>query len=621
MRSTPAVAAGISQADAISLLLAGGLCLLPFLLPYHQLPVLSFQAEWLAAALGIAATLAALMGRRVDTLVALPLSARWLSAFALLLAAKALVGNPVYPQLPLLAALYVIYAVLLIWLGAQLAASVGIERAAAVFSSCLLAGALANAVAAAIQFYGHPALLDDIVAELGHNPLHNGAYGNIAQTSLYANYMALGATALLFQWQRGGLRMAYALAAAVLLAWGSALSGSRGVIMYALWFAVLGGLAARLQSGASGQRLRLAAFALAGVMLAAQALIPWFNHALGLGPANQGTFERLVAISSEHTEARWSAWRLALRVFVDTPIAGTGIGEFAGAAFEAGLAPEMAHGEVWTSAHNLVLHLLAETGAPGTALALGGLAIWCFQSGRRYVAMPQPALWWIIAAVGIELIHSMFEFPLWSAHFLGISALLIGLGTTPTVCSRAASRLLQTLATGLCAALALVLAILLKDYLRLDATYITGTSLTLASRADSERDAAVMRSLAHGPLGPIAELWIFFGAPLDRSNLAARTRMSERLARYYPSHAIIVRRAVLLAFDGQTVEARRLLLLALRSFPHRCQWSVFMLEQARAADRAAIAPLLALAQDAAKSNCGAAPTVALSARSSDSVIH
>ena len=44
---------------AIGLLLAGSLFLLPFLIPYHQQPVLSFFPEWLAAALGIAATLAA----------------------------------------------------------------------------------------------------------------------------------------------------------------------------------------------------------------------------------------------------------------------------------------------------------------------------------------------------------------------------------------------------------------------------------------------------------------------------------------------------------------------------------------------------------------------------------
>ena len=73
-----------------------------------------------------------------------------------------------------------------------------------------------------------------------HDPLHTGAYGNIAQSNLYANYLALGGTALLFLWLLGDVRTAYALAVAVLLAWACALSGSRASLLYALWFALLG---------------------------------------------------------------------------------------------------------------------------------------------------------------------------------------------------------------------------------------------------------------------------------------------------------------------------------------------------------------------------------------------
>jgi hypothetical protein len=596
------VTAGIPQANAVSLLLAGSLCLLPFLLPYHEFPILSFHAEWLAATLGIAAVLAALSARR-GAFASIPLPAQWLIAFAVFLAAQTLVGKPVYLQLPLLGALYVLYAALLIWLGAQLAASAGIERAACVLAACLLAGALANAAAGMIQFYGLPTLLQDIIAELHHGPDHNAAYGNIAQGNLYANYLALGGTALLFLWLRGGLRTAYALAAAMLLAWASTLSGSRGALLYALWFAALGLLAGRMRAGAGGRRLKFAAYGLAVTMLAAQVTIPWLNSALDLGPANQGAFERVAEISRDHSEPRWSVWLLALRVFADAPVSGAGIGEFAGAAFDLGLSPEMARGEVWTSPHNLPLHLLAETGALGTALALAGLCTWCWQTGRRYFSAPQPAVWWIIAAVGIELVHSMFEFPLWNAHFLGVAALVMGLAASPGARTNAALRLSRTLAAGLCVVLALALAILLRDYLRLDATRITGTSVTLASPADSGRDAAVMRALTRGPLAPAAELWIFLGAPLDRGDLAARLKMSERLARTFPSNAVIVRRAVYLAFDGQAAVARSLLLHATHSFPHRCKATVLILEQALASDRDAIAPLLALAKHPSTGDC------------------
>ena len=48
-----------------------------------------------------------------------------------------------------------LYAALLVWLGAQLATA-GVGRAAGVLAACLLAGALANAAAGMIQFYGLP---------------------------------------------------------------------------------------------------------------------------------------------------------------------------------------------------------------------------------------------------------------------------------------------------------------------------------------------------------------------------------------------------------------------------------------------------------------------------------
>ena len=139
-----------------------------------------------------------------------------------------------------------------------------------------------------------------------------------------------------------------------------------------------------MQAGPGARRLTLAAYGLASAMLAAQFAIPWFNETLHLGPASQGALERLASTSSDHSEPLWQLWRLAWRIFADAPIAGSGFGEFAGAAFSLGPPPDLAQfgGVVWTSPHNLLLQLLAETGAPGAFLALGGLCIWWWQAGR-----------------------------------------------------------------------------------------------------------------------------------------------------------------------------------------------------------------------------------------------
>ena len=581
-----------ARSPAESLLLAGSLCLLPFLLPYHQQPVLSFYPEWLAVALGTAAVLAALAGREFPA-VSWPVAARFLIAFALLLAFQAAYGGQAYSQPPLLGALYVLYAVLILWLGAQLTSVYGLDRVAGVLAGFLLTGALANALAGVVQFYGRPALLEDVIAELRSSH----AYGNIAQANLYANYLALGESALLFLWSRKRVRTVYALPAFALLILGSVLSSSRGAMLYALWFAALGTLAGSVEDGNASRRLKLAAYGLAGASLVAQFAVPWMNAALGLRPPGEGAVERLLASPGEFVELRPRAWLLALRVFLSAPIVGVGIGEFARASFDLGLDPSLTRsGQVWTSPHNLPLQLLAETGMVGAALALGGLSVWGWASARLYCADRRIASWWVGAAVGVEMIHSLTEFPLWNAHFLAVTALLMGVGAAPSLPSARMSRPSRIAAALACAALAAALALALRDYVRIDTTRVTGTTVTLASPADAQRDAATMRGLTHGLMAPLAELQIVTGASLDRSDLAVKLAMSERAARYWPSHVVLVRRAAFLAFSGETEQAQALLARTLQAFPHQFDSAILILEQALAADKAAIDPLLVAAR-------------------------
>jgi O-antigen ligase len=576
---------GGTDPHAVSLLLAGAMCVLPFLVPYHQIPVLSFHSEWLAAALGVCAALSVLAWRGVPT-VSIPSPALWLAAFSLFLVLRASGAGQAYPQIGLLAALYVLFAALMIWLGAQLASALGVERVATALAGLLLLGALANALAGAVQFYGRPALLEDVVAGLQGTR----AYGNIAQSNLYADYLALGQSALLFLWLRLRVRTAYALLALLVLVAGGALSGSRGALVYALWFALLATAAERIQGGMEARRLKFAAYGVAAAVLAAHFAVPWLNAALHLGPSSEDVFSRQLA------EPRWQIYSIALRVFASAPVIGVGMGGFAGAAFERGLHPSLALlAEVWTSPHNLVLHLLVETGVVGAVLALGGVGIWLCQLVRRYLAHPLPALWWILATAGVELIHSLFEFPLWSAHFLGVAALLMGVGAAPRAPSRAMSVAIRVVAAGVCGALLLSLAALLRDYVRLDAARITGTTVTLADPADARRDAATMRELGHGLMAPVAELWTVIGASMDRSDIAGKLAMSERVARFWPANSILVRRAAWLALNGEAESARALLERVVQTFPHRRQATMEILQAAAVVDAAAMRPLIVVA--------------------------
>ncbi|HYC12607.1 MAG TPA: Wzy polymerase domain-containing protein, partial [Stellaceae bacterium] len=520
--------------------------------------------------------------------------ARWLIAFAIFLGCMAALGSPAYPQLLWVAALYVVYAALMLWLGAQLTGTLGLERVAVTLAACLLVGALLTALSGVVQFYGRPRLLEDFVAEL----YGTRAYGNIGQANLYANYLVLGEGSLAYLWARSRVRTPHMLAALALLLWGLALAGSRSALLYVLWLAVLATLTAR---GDENRRLRGFLYAAACATLLADVMVPWLNSLLHLGPASEGALERVLV--DEAAEPRPLLWLLGLRVFAGAPVLGVGIGEFARAAFDSGLDPALLHrGELWTSPHNLVLQLLAETGLVGAALALAGLGAWGLQAARGFRESRDLARWWLVATVGVELIHSMIEFPLWYAHYLAVTALLMGAGTTPDPRSPAMSRP-GRIATGTtCAVLAFASIVLLRDYLRLDSARVTGAAVTLARAADAQRDAATMRELTRGLMAPLAEYWLVIGAPLDRSDLAGKLAMSERVARFWPTYDVLARHAVFLALSGQAGGALELLARLLQTLPHRRVQIVAILAQARGADPAAIDPLLRLAEGDSREN-------------------
>ena len=566
-------------------MLAGSMCVLPFLLPYHQLPIKSFQAEWLAVALGIVAVLA--FARAPG--IAFPVSARWLLVFALLLLTHSLLGAPAYPQLPLTGALYVLYAGLMILLGARLAASLSLDRAATSLACFLLAGALLTALAGVIQFYGRPVWLEDLVAELRGGR----AYGNIAQSNLYALYLAWGLASLLFLWVRGNVSTGCMLAGTAVLNLAAVLSGSRGWLLYLFWIALLLYLSCRQRMPAETGRRRII-LAILFMTTIIQVGIPWMNQYFELGASSPGGLERALSPVNYAVDSRWPAWLMGWRIFTGNMLFGTGLGEFAGAAFAEGLPLLMAQqGTVWTSPHNILLQLLAETGIAGTILVAGALATWCWKVARTCDDTPvSPAVSWVIACVGVIAIQSLIEYPLWNAHFLGVTALLMGLveasAAPVTRLGATVSRVIMGTAS---LVMGIALAVILRDYVKLDSVLITGTTQTLSTEAQRERDKSVVIQVAQGPLSPIAELWLMRGLPLNRADLPDKLAMSARVIRYWPENSIVTRRAVLLALAGNKAEAGLLLAHTLKTFPALCGQTKAILAQTAAADNAAIAPL------------------------------
>ena len=546
-----------------ALLLAGAMLLLPFLQPRHLPPLGAFYEEWLAFALGLAAMAFAAAAPRRGT-IGVPAPALLLALFALMLFARALSQQSAYPQLPLVWGLYAVFAAAVLVLGHEFASSFGKQLACDVFAAFLLAGALANAIFAALQSVGVPISLTDFVS----HRQGTRAIGNIGQANLYANYMALGTASIVYLYGRGKVGKLPALACAIALAACTALASSRASSLYAAGFALLGWHWWRRGTSTQATRLGVAALVVAICAFAFQWAVPAGMNAAGYhverGIARETAANWDGPLPDEGANLRVSVWSIAYRVFLDFPLMGAGPGEFAGAAFAHGLPAELAGNQVWTSPHNLVLHLLAEIGLPGALLVCAALLLWLRGTWRAYARDLDATGWWLLACAGVELLHALLEYPLWYSHFLAITSLILGMSSVGTITVR---RGMLRVAFGLVAACgATILAFNLGDYYRFDLASPVAAGRSLAGSSEIARDREKLADLRRTLFAPRAETYLFLSFPLDDSELPAKIEAGRRVMRVWPVREVIGRQAVFLALAGRDDEARALLERGLMTF-------------------------------------------------------
>ena len=542
--------------ERISLGLAAALSAVPFLLPEHRPPILSFYDEWLALALAASAVLAFALDRHRLDERPLPEWSLWLLAFAGWLGVQSLLREPAYPQLPLAGILYVLFAAQLAWLGRALALRFGAATVVDVLAGCILAAASLNAAIAMLQFYG----LAGAVPGLGHNV--GQITGHVGQRNLLADFLAWGVASLLYLQMRGRLGAGAGALCAALLVLGSAYTQSRSALVFSAWLALLSVMLAR--AGVPWRQTAIRAGLLCLSTMAAMLALPLVHELLGL---QRGLFalDRMVDAEGLRAEARPAAWLLALRLFVAQPWLGVGWGEFAGAAFAAGLPPELAaQTSVWSSPHNLPLHVLAEAGLPGAALLLLGAARWWHRAWTSLRSRPEPAQCWAVAGVGIACLHALLEYPLWDAHFLCLAALASGIAAagSPGIAAAPVRRVLLAGNTLVFALLVWALA----DYWRVDHAYLAATGHTLAPEHARSAALAELRAVSYGPLGAQARPWRFGWAPAG-GQAPQTVAEGERALRRAPTPLVIARQAEALARAGERQRAARLLDHASRHLP------------------------------------------------------
>jgi O-antigen ligase len=540
-----------------SVLLIGLAWTLPFLQPYHRVPLTAFYGEWLALALGLAAALP-LLRREPWREATLPLIALAPLGLAVVLALQVALDRVPYSEQALSAGLYLLWAALMVALGHVLGRRLTLDSIAKTLAWFLLVVGLINVLIGLVQHYHVSTPVSFLIA----SKTWAGLSGNLGQPNHFAACVTFSLVSTAYLYGRGSLAGAVAAACAALFLVILALTGSRSPWLYLGTFIVLALLLHHRRRDGKSRRMAVFTCWLLPGFISAQWLVtlPFMAPA---GGQLVTSADRLFQLASG-VGPRLQVWGEAWQMFVASPVLGAGFGQFAWHHFlhQAATDPTTAPG-VYNHSHNLVMQLLAETGALGALVIVGAVMLWIADLRRVNL---DPAWWWLLSLLGVIGIHSLLEFPLWFAYFLGPAALLLGLGAQRPLAMRfpGAARAAVALAVlAGCVNLAAVIPAY-RDFEQL--VFRPGSQPSQAS-SDQAFGQALMRVHGEPLLRPYVELAVAFSIKVDRTQLRDKLELITRAMHFVPVTELVYRQALLLALAGRAEAAREQLDRSLRAYP------------------------------------------------------
>jgi len=307
----------------ISLTLVGMMWVFPFLHYRHENPLTTFDQEWWSAMLGLLA-FSMLAARDFWKQPEIPRIAQLPVALIVVVMLQLSLHKVAYFDQALLYILYLLFAAMMMLLGARLRDCFGIERLAIALAIALLIGAELSALIGVLQHYQWHTPLDEVVVM----QVSSGIYGNLAQPNHFANYIALGLISLGLLFQQRKLKLRYVIPLAIPLLFVMTLSGSRSSWLYMLLMVCLAWWSAR-RNATMRPLLRYSTLLIAGFGL--MHLIVQISFMAG---ADNGTttVQRLLAYNGGGDTGgsiRLYLWHEAWLIFMQSPLLGVGFGQFA----------------------------------------------------------------------------------------------------------------------------------------------------------------------------------------------------------------------------------------------------------------------------------------------------
>ncbi len=561
---------------------------LPFLYYVHAYPITTFYQEWGAGVLGLCALPLLLTSRywqkpEVPRIVLLPIG------LLLLLLIQFLIGRIVHFDHLMMMSLYFLFSALLMMLGQRLREELGLPTVVTVLAVFLLAGAELNTLAGILQHYRWSTFLNPFVTL----KTSSAVYGNTAQPNHFADYIALGLISLgllyVHMSKRGWKAASLAALLATPMLFVMVLSGSRSSWLYLLFAAGLAFLWQRRDMTLRPLLHFSLALLLGFGLMHFVVQIPWLEGSTG----SVTTAERLFGDTASGG-IRVQLWRESALIFAQFPLLGAGFGQFAFQHLQ--LAVEM-HNPVivglYNNAHNLVMQIAAEAGSAGLVVLFGTLGLWFWQSvvrGTRFNLYH----WWGYAILAVLGIHSMLEYPLWYAYFIGLAAVMIGMFDFTSY--RLELRTVGRISVAMMLLLgALSLLQILQGYQRLEKA-LNMRAMAASDRSLVKRVQDELLEVQHSTLlASYAEMFMASTMELSASYLPQKLELNERVLNFIPIAPAVYHQAALLALADKPVEAKHQLETAIWGYPADYPTARRELEDLALKDPARFGPLLEFA--------------------------
>ena len=224
---------------------------------------------------------------------------------------------------------------------------------------------------------------------------------------------------------------------------------------------------------------------------------------------------------------------------------------------------------------------------------VGGILQWLWGLRRGALDLER---WWQLAVLGVLAMHSLSEYPLWYAYFLGVAAVLLGItgeNRVRTVPVQQARLLLAVLSL-----LGGVYLVIQLDAYRDFERIFTGDEATLDGGAEQGRRVA--RALSDPVLRPYGEVTVAFSLQVESARLQEKLALLRRATRFAPYPPIVYKQALLTAMAGERDVAVNEFKRAMHAYPQELPAVMQELAELTARDPGKFGPLLDAATQASR---------------------